>query len=123
MKLIRLQSGPLACVYRDEEEELAPPSRDSGTYRAFSGSVEAKGASENDAIDALDRNLRRLSAPPRGEVEGSEPVSSVAITTDRRDTDHCESLPDSRPQLADAEVRDTVRSPCPSSLPAIAFEP
>ncbi len=67
MKLIRLPSGPLAYVFPVEEEEQR--GKDSGVYRAFSGSVEADGPSEDQAIQALDEEVRRLSVPPPAEVE------------------------------------------------------
>ncbi|HYQ18556.1 MAG TPA: hypothetical protein VEQ58_22425 [Polyangiaceae bacterium] len=71
MKLIRLPSGPLACVFpipettADREMERG---KDSGVYRAFSGSVEADGESEAQAIQALDAEVRRLSVPPPAEI-------------------------------------------------------
>ena len=73
MKLIRLPSGPLACVYPLKEEAAdAQRGHDSGVYRAFSGSVEADGASEDQAIAALDREVRRLSVPPPAEITAFE---------------------------------------------------
>lgn len=67
MKLIRLPSGPLAYVFPVEEESQR--GKDSGVYRAFSGSVEADGPSEDQAIQALDEEIRRLSVPPPAEIE------------------------------------------------------
>ena len=67
MKLIRLPSGPLACVYTigaDKQQR----GKQSGVYRAFSGSVEADGVSEEQAIEALDEQVRRLSVPPPAEI-------------------------------------------------------
>jgi hypothetical protein len=67
MKLIRLPSGPLACVFPvadDVVEQESERGKSSGVFRAFSGSVEADGASEDQAIQALDREIRRLSVPP-----------------------------------------------------------
>jgi hypothetical protein len=74
MKLIRLPSGPLACVFpvEVEAERASERGKDSGVYRAFSGSVEADGASEDQAIQALDAELRRLSVPPPADVEQFE---------------------------------------------------
>lgn len=74
MKLIRLPSGPLACVFPVEEETQLGSQRgtDSGVYRAFSGSVEADGISEDQAIEALDERVRRLSQPPAAEIEEFE---------------------------------------------------
>lgn len=70
MKLIRLPSGPLACVYPIKKDTLEDSRRgqDSGVYRAFSGSLEADGASEDQAIAALDREVRRLSVPPPADI-------------------------------------------------------
>ena len=71
MRLIRLPSGPLACVYpledRESEDERER-GKASGVFRAFSGSVEADGASEEQAIEALDEQVRRLSVPPPAEI-------------------------------------------------------
>jgi hypothetical protein len=81
MKLIRLPSGPLACVFSVEEEDAESTYSDgkiSGVYRAFSGSVEADGESEELAIEALDLQVRRLSAPPPAEVTAFEISRSVA---------------------------------------------
>ncbi len=72
MKLIRLPSGPLACVFPVEEESQRGSDergKISGVYRAFSGSVEADGPSEDQAIQALDEEVRRLSVPPPAEIE------------------------------------------------------
>lgn len=68
MKLIRLPSGPLACVF-PVEEQSERGKKISGVYRAFSGSVEADGPSEDQAIRALDEEVRRLSVPPPAEIE------------------------------------------------------
>jgi hypothetical protein len=40
----------------------------SGVYRAYSGSVEADGSTEHQAIEALDERVRRLSQPPPAEI-------------------------------------------------------
>jgi hypothetical protein len=71
MKLIRLPSGTLACVYPVEVQTQRGSQRGklSGVYRAFSGSIEADGPSEDQAIEALDAEVRRLSAPPPPELE------------------------------------------------------
>jgi hypothetical protein len=70
MKLIRLPSGTLACVYAVEvQTQRGSRGKVSGVYRAFSGSVEADGLSEDQAIEALDAEVRRLSAPPPPELE------------------------------------------------------
>jgi len=70
MKLIRLPSGPLACVYAERTNKLSPSERGktSGVFRAFSGSVEADGVSEQQAMEALDERVRRLSTPPPAEI-------------------------------------------------------
>jgi hypothetical protein len=84
MKLIRLPSGPLACVYPLPEEAPVESERgkESGVYRAFSGSVEADGPSEDQAILALDREVRRLSVPPPAEIAQFE-LSRAANDVDR----------------------------------------
>lgn len=71
MKLIRLPSGPLACVYPVEVDPQRGSQRGkvSGVYRAFSGSVEADGPTEDQAIQALDAEVRRLSVPPPADIE------------------------------------------------------
>jgi len=70
MKLIRLPSGPLACVFplQEEADGSMEPAKDSGVYRAFSGSLEADGESEDQALQALDEEVRRLSVPPPAEI-------------------------------------------------------
>ncbi len=70
MKLIRLPSGPLACVFPVDVETQRGSERGktSGVFRAFSGSVEADGQSEDQAIEALDERVRRLSSPPPAEI-------------------------------------------------------
>ena len=120
MKLIRLQSGPLACVYQDED--AAPPTeRDgSGVYRAFSGSVEAKGASESEALDSLDRSLRRLSEPP-GEPSQEEAETEPLVHGVVNDTDHCPPRFESMLPPAGGSGPDTIRCPRLSSLPALAL--
>jgi hypothetical protein len=74
MKLIRLPSGPLACVFplHDEVDGDMERPKDSGVYRAFSGSVEADGESEDQALEALDAEVRRLSVPPPAEITAFE---------------------------------------------------
>jgi hypothetical protein len=97
MKLIRLPSGPLACVYpvkRDESD--AERGKDSGVYRAFSGSVEADGPSEDQALAALDREVQRLSVPPPAEITAFELSRSAANDVDRDEA---------RPGLADTSGR------------------
>ena len=121
MKLIRLQSGPLACVYHDEDALEASERQVSGFYRAFSGSVEAAGASETEALDALDRHLRHLSAPPDDGRHEQETSSDTVQPSDHHDTEHCAPPFESGPSIARCAGPDTVRAPCPSSLPAIAF--
>jgi hypothetical protein len=70
MKLIRLPSGPLACVFpiQNDMDSNMERAKDSGVYRAFSGSVEAAGESEAQALEALDEEVRRLSVPPPAEI-------------------------------------------------------
>lgn len=119
VKLIRLQSGPLACVYQDEDS--APPTeRDgSGVYRAFSGSVEAAGASESEALDTLDRTLLRLSSLPGAPAQ--EDDAEHVLQSASNDTDHCPPRFQSMLPPASSSPPDTVRAPCASSLPAMAF--
>src|SRR3954468_2048010 len=76
MKLIRLPSGPLACVFPVAVDSQR--GKDSGVNRAFSGSVEADGSSEDQAIQALDAEVRRLSVPPPAEIEEFELQRSAA---------------------------------------------
>jgi hypothetical protein len=85
MKLIRLPSGPLACVFPVDAETQRGSERGkhSGVYRAFSGSVEADGASEDQAILALDESVRRLSEPPPAEVTEFELSRSAANDVSR----------------------------------------
>jgi hypothetical protein len=113
MKLIRLPSGPLACVY-PVEQDAAPESRgkDSGVYRAFSGSVEADGESEDKAIQALDERVRRLSQPPPADLSELDPARQAANDV----------APQSKPGLADTSGRyrrysefDTQPAPASSS--------
>lgn len=80
MKLIRLPSGPLACVFPVEADTKRGSQRGmiSGVYRAFSGSVEADGPSEDQAIQALDAEVRRLSVPPPAEIEEFELLRGAA---------------------------------------------
>lgn len=85
MKLIRLPSGPLACVYPVEVDTQRGSQRGkaSGVYRAFSGSVEADGVSEDQAIQALDAEVRRLSVPPPPAVEEFELTRDAANDVSR----------------------------------------
>ena len=93
MKLIRLPSGTLAYVYPVDVQTQRGSQRGklSGVYRAFSGSVEADGPSEDQAIEALDAEVRRLSAPPPAELEefalarvaANDVVPRLADTTGR----------------------------------------
>jgi hypothetical protein len=85
MKLIRLPSGPLACVFPLPAEPQAESERgsSSGVYRAFSGSVEADGESEDQAIEALDEEVRRLSVPPSAEVAAFEVSRKAANDVSR----------------------------------------
>ena len=53
----------------------------SGVFRAYSGSVEADGPSEAQAIEALDERVRRLSSPPPAEVRDFE-LSRQAAAND-----------------------------------------
>ena len=85
MKLIRLPSGPLACVYPVEESQRTRErGAESGVFRAFSGSVQADGASEQQAIEALDECVRRLSVPPPAEITDFELSRAAANVTPSR---------------------------------------
>ena len=126
MKLIRLQSGSLACVYQDEDADQTPQRDGSGVYRAFSGSVEAAGASESEALASLDRSLLSLSSPP-GAPDLAESDSEDVLLAASHDTDHCPSRFRSILPPASCNAQDTVRAPradtvrAPASLPARAF--
>jgi hypothetical protein len=112
MKLIRLPSGPLACVFPVQEETDEERGKSSGVFRAFSGSVEADGASEALAIEALDQEVRRLSVPPPASVTAFELSREAANDTTRWDG----------PGIADTSGRfsrysefDTLPAPASSS--------
>jgi hypothetical protein len=112
MKLIRLPSGPLACVFPVEQEPQSERAKDSGVYRAFSGSVEAEGESEDKAIEALDERVRRLSQPPPPSLADIELARDAANDV----------TPWSKPGLADTATRhgrysefDTQPAPASSS--------
>ena len=77
MKLVRLPSGPLACVYslEESERERESPPYSSGTFRAHSGSLHADGTSEDEALAVLDEHVRRVSIPPPEELPASEPAA------------------------------------------------
>jgi hypothetical protein len=110
MKLVRLPSGPLACVFPVDETEPVSQGKDSGVYRAFSGSVEAAGDSEHGALEALDEQVRRLSQPPPAELELNEHAANdvaswgpgLANTTGRHER---YSEPDTLPAPASASRR------------------
>ena len=119
MKLIRLQSGPLACVYQ-EEQDTESLSRESGVYHAFSGSVEGEGASESEALAALDRNLGRLSEPPSPMRHDNEPALDTLRCGERCDSEPSEYRLESRQSASDSRAPDTVPSPRLSSLRALA---
>lgn len=77
MKVVRLPSGPLACVYSIAAAQGAEDSaKSSGVFRAHSGSLHADGESEDEALEDLDRQVRRISIPP--ELEDGNVVASVA---------------------------------------------
>lgn len=122
---MRLQSGPLACVYQDEDVDQEHEG--SGVYRAFSGSAEAEGASESEALDSLDRRLSSSAPPIEPEPEESATAEAGPELLGRgasQDTDHCPPRFQSLLPPANAGVRDTLRaapdtvpSPSPSLLP------
>ena len=86
----------------------------SGVYRAFSGSIEAAGTSESEALDSLDRTLVRLSSMPPADAEQTE--ASVNNQTEQCPPRFHSILP---PSLDGAP--DTVRAPRMSSLPTVAI--
>ncbi len=114
MKLIRLPSGPLACVFplRADDERAAERGKESGVFRAFSGSVEADGLSEAQAIEALDREVRRLSAPPPAHVTEFELSREVANDVSRWDGP---SVADTTGRYARYSEVDTLPAPVSSS--------
>lgn len=110
MKLIRLPSGPLACVFPVKDDTQR--GQDSGVYRAFSGSVEADGASEAQALAALDREVRRLSVPPPAEIAAFELSRAAA-----NDVSHWEGpgIADTSGRFARYSELDTLPAPTSSS--------
>lgn len=106
MKLIRLPSGPLACVF--PVEDVSERGKDSGVYRAYSGSLEADGPSEDKAIEALDAEVRRLSVPPPPDVAAFEQARNSDVANDV-----------TRPGLADTSGRFSRYSDQPT-IPAPA---
>ena len=106
-------------MYQDQDAVPAEEQQDSGIYRAFSGSVEAAGATESEAIETLDRNLRRSSTPPGDAwLEATDSEQELQAASD---TDHCPQRFQSMLPPATSNVPDTVRAPCLSALPAVLF--
>ncbi len=70
MKVVRLPSGPLACVYSlaadDRAQRVPSPS---GIFRAHSGSLHADGNSEDEALAVLDQQVRRISQHPEDDAD------------------------------------------------------
>ena len=114
MKLIRLPSGPLACVFPVEVETQRGSQRGkaSGVYRAFSGSVEADGPSEDQAIEALDAEVRRLSVPPPAEIAEFELSRSVANDVARSESPGVANATGRYARFSDV---DTMPAPASSS--------
>ena len=114
MKLVRLPSGPLACVFPVPVEPQAESERGaiSGTFRAFSGSVEADGESEDRAIEALDHEVRRLSVPPSPEVAAFELSRDAANDVSRVEGPGLADTSGSYPRYREV---DTERAPAPAS--------
>ena len=77
MKVVRLPSGPLACVYSLDESERECPPDASGTFRAHSGSLHADGGTEDEALAVLDEHIRRVSVPPPDDVTPSAAEPTV----------------------------------------------
>ncbi len=113
MKLVRLPSGPLACVYPVETD--LPPAEGrgmtSGTYRAFSGSVEADGGSEVQALEALDECVRRLSVPPPGVTADC----SHQAANDVSDSEAPATAPEGTGRYLRYSEPDTLPAPPPAS--------
>lgn len=111
MKLVRLPSGPLACVFPVEQETQRDSERgkSSGVFRAFSGSVEADGPSEDQAIQALDREVRRLSVPPPADVTAFELSRAAANDVSRWEGP---GITGSYPRYSEI---DTTPAPAPAS--------
>ena len=84
----------------------------SGTFRAFSGSVEADGASEDQAIEALDHEIRRLSVPPSAEVEAFELSRDAANDTK---SFHAPGIADTTGRYARYSEHETLPAPTSSS--------
>jgi len=84
----------------------------SGVYRAFSGSVEADGPSEDQAIQALDAEVRRLSVPPPAEITEFELSRSAANDVSRSEGPGLASATGRYPRFSDF---DTMPAPASSS--------
>jgi hypothetical protein len=80
MKVVRLPSGPLACVYSLDESEREGPRDASGTFRAHSGSLHADGITEDEALAVLDEHVRRVSVPPPEDVTPSAAEPTVRVS-------------------------------------------
>ncbi|HEV8245789.1 MAG TPA: hypothetical protein VGP93_08470 [Polyangiaceae bacterium] len=113
MKVVRLPSGPLACVYSLLEDERAAEEspQSSGVFRAHSGSLHADGYTEDEALAVLDEHIRRVSIPPADDgfvptpVPNSDPPSSWAARVRK-----CVTVSD-LPTMRPASTRD---QPTPS---------
>lgn len=93
-------------------ERASDRGKASGVFRAFSGSVEADGCSEDQAIEALDRKVRRLSAPPPAHVTEFELTREVANDVSRWEGP---GLADTSGRFARYSEIDTQPAPASSS--------
>ena len=118
MKVVRLPSGPLACVYSLDEgqgERESPSPHSSGTFRAHSGSLHADGGSEDEAIAELDEQVRRVSVPPPEPC--TPPPSSEPTVRVPEQSQWAMRVRKCGPQSADAETPfEGVTIPPPCSL-------
>jgi hypothetical protein len=101
-------------------DEEAPEStysggKASGVYRAFSGSVEADGQSEEQAIEALDAEVRRLSVPPPADVTAFELSRSVANDVGTVNRPGIADTTGSYRRLSDFDTLPAPAAPAPAS--------
>jgi hypothetical protein len=87
----------------------------SGVFRAFSGSVEAEAPSEDQAIEALDKEVRRLSVPPSAEVAAFELSRSAANDDDETTTRLGPSVANATGRFARYSEYETMPAPASSS--------
>jgi hypothetical protein len=83
-------------------------------FRAFSGSIEADGWSEAQAIEALDREVRRVSAPPTKHVTEVEISREAANDVSRWEGS---GVADASGRYARYSEIETLPAPTSSSRP------